>query len=281
MEKNLKFICKLPARTSQKRAHLIDLQCANRMVENLAIGTACREFLDCDPFDEGVNDNSDLFTVDSMSSEIVSSCTGGARYILAFDDDGDGIKRVVTVSSTSSVIRKSGVDLDLANLLGRNIIPFRRNNEVEVMCEHKRAGSTIFRAHPNYLNRGNWYDWAEFNWENEATGIPYPVLGRIYGFISLDAEFPFDHPDICESLASGIPGVFAIIHSCKDESVALHKYSKMLMKASLPMDKFGKKELIFVDVDSICAVATVVPNIGGKTGDVIHIKKPQVWASLF
>ena len=44
-----------------------------------------------------------------------------------------------------------------------------------------KIDNVIYRSHPNYGNKGEWYDWAYFNWE----GIDEPIPGRIMMIIDL------------------------------------------------------------------------------------------------
>ena len=82
MEKNLKFLCKLPARTSQKRKDVMDIQSGARMVENMVIGTACSQFLG-----EDIGDLQYKLEAVPVDIGIVKSKTGGTRYSLLIEED--------------------------------------------------------------------------------------------------------------------------------------------------------------------------------------------------
>ena len=98
------------------------------------------------------------------------------------------------------------------------MLPFITKTSIEVLCEHKQDGNT-FHAHPNYLGQGSWYDWADFKWIDEESGIPYIVLGEIFGFVLLlEPEFDFTDPRLCASLRNETTRIFAIVNSCKEPS---------------------------------------------------------------
>jgi hypothetical protein len=286
MEKNLKFLCKLPAKTSQKRHHLMDLQSGQRIIENIAIGVACREFLGKDPFEhddtDSLADDGSTNETPSTGTDSISTSTGGARFILKLQENNGGFA-IASVTSNSATIKTSGVDLDLIRFLGKEVLPFITKKSIEVLCEHKRDGNT-FHAHPNYLGQGSWYDWADFKWIDEESGIPYIVLGKIFGFVLLGPEFDFTDPRLCASLRNETTGIFAIVNSCKDPSESLFnsRRSKMFEIAHLMGYESGKrKQLMFVTVDCISAPAVVVPNIGGIPGSVLQVKPQHTWQSFF
>ena len=279
MEKNLKFLCKLPARTSQKRKDVMDIQSGARMVENMVIGTACSQFLG-----EDIGDLQYKLEAVPVDVGIVKSKTGGTRYSLLIEEDGNGEFEIARVSSSSSSICKTGVDRDLVRVLGDQLLPFILSMEIEVMCDHTRSDNVIFHAHPSYRGGHSWYDWAEFAWLDGETGVESIVLGQIYGFIELGlgpSSINFTDPRLPSSLRNQSPGVFAIIHSCKYASEPLHNYSRLLLGADLTLDRHGNKGLLFVPVDCIHSPAVVVPNLGASPGKVIQIKPQSAWASLF
>ena len=97
-----------PGRTSRKRKDVMDIQSGARMVENTVIGTSCSQFL-------GEDIGALQYELEAVPVDvgIVKSKTGGTRYSLLIEEDGNGEFEIARVSSSSSSIWKTGIDRDL------------------------------------------------------------------------------------------------------------------------------------------------------------------------
>ena len=96
----------------------MDLQSGQRIIENIAIGVACWQFLERDPFEhddtDSLADDGTTNVTTGTRTDSISTSTGVARFVLKLQEN-NGEFAIASVTSNSATIKTShpGVNIDL------------------------------------------------------------------------------------------------------------------------------------------------------------------------
>jgi hypothetical protein len=168
-------------------------------------------------------------------------------------------------------------------------------HNVQIRTEHHRNGA-IFRGHPNFRKKGQWNDWAMFNWAGGHGRLP----GEIECFVDLSSA-----PANFYVQFGGIRvkrGVYAVIESTHYEPDEQDKddedddddaeededkppKSEMFRPITKDLDPDAAEEqpmLYLADVESIVSTCCVFPDIGSDNRFRYYVMTPRSeWSNLF
>lgn len=131
---------------------------------------------------------------------------GGTRFSLQFYEDHDSISpfgelKVQWHSSTKNDLRfDEELLLSMAERLflntdhGGNLTP---SSIVSGYTEFTDENNNLYRAHPNFKGKGEWYDWCLVNWED----FDEPVPAKIMTFLNLEECSIMSGSQQCEMMA--------------------------------------------------------------------------------
>ena len=158
--------------------------------------------------------------------------------------------------------------------------------DLDIRTEHKRNGH-IFRGHPDYRKRGQWNDWAKFDW-----GAGHGVLpGEIWCFVDF-TDVPDDFLLACAGCKVG-KGVYAVVESTsycpnQDKSGRPMNNSEMFTPIVKDVERLkkdgsiGEKRFYLADVESIVEPMAVFPDIGSSNKVRCFEVLPQkLWSEAF
>ena len=154
-------------------------------------------------------------------------------------------------------------------------------NSLEIRTEHKRNG-TVFRAHPQYRQHGQWHDWVLVDWGPDGQ---YPA--EIWGFVDLE-ELP---PGVRVEYG-GIwlkSGVYAIVESASyvedADEIGLSDIFIPLIKEAAEIDHDGfveKRKFYLADVEAFVEPIVVIPDVGSVPRcKYFQVKSRSEWAKDF
>ena len=115
-------------------------------------------------------------------------------------------------------------------------------------------------------------DYTRFNW----TGISHSVPGRIEFFVNVDEN----HIRILLNLE--YLGVYALIHSCIDDTLEYVEGSVIVQKSYLEFNEEGNKVYRLIHIDSINSTCFAIPNIGKDSDhEIFFLQPPSTWGEIF
>jgi len=154
----------------------------------------------------------------------------------------------------------------------------KKKYELPIFTKHKR-GDQVWRAHPNYMGKGPWRDWAwvKYNKAGEFCChlwcfVTIPDLGR--------KRIDFGGTWLGK-------GTFAVMESAELTDEMEHVRKADLLQPILKevvMDLNGKvvrKKLYLANTDAFTAPACVVPDIGGPPSRYYVIEPRTTWHEHF
>ena len=172
--------------------------------------------------------------------------------------------------------------------IGINLIPHIGANTPIFGCTEYKRKQHIFRGHPNYRNKGNWYDWAMFQWKTDNGYIDVPA--QIIMFLTIpDSKTPFT---IDNRIPINQGGLYALVESCENVMKPLtsknrifdiqSKTTTLVNRRGNPRKEISDKCIFLVHVDTINNPIAAIPNIG-KEDDVEYIilRPCSTWAKGF
>jgi hypothetical protein len=207
--------------------------------------------------------------------------TGGAAIKVHVDEDGDNCwhiprqrkKRKVKDLDSDDDDNDDAYDgtfqpdwevgvVDFLVNLQNQLRPY--TNQLEIRCEHKRKGA-IFRAHPNYRQRGYWNDWVLVDW-----GADGKLPCELWCFIDLRDALP---DGVRVELAGCIiqNGVCAVVESSSyledEDEINRSDLFVPIEKEVETLNEEGavsKRRFYLADVEAFVEPITVVPNVGSS-----------------
>ena len=166
------------------------------------------------------------------------------------------------------------------NWLGVHLLPkIGSDTPVYGFTEYYRD-ELIFRAHPNFRNKGGWFDWALFQWNTDQGLLDIP--GQIIMFLKIpDMEFPIS---IDDRMTIEQEGLYALVESCSSPMNPLSKTNRIFdiknKKAMITNRRGNQREeisdecLYLVHVDTINNPIAAIPNIGKEDEFEFIILRP-------
>ena len=152
-----------------------------------------------------------------------------------------------------------------------------------IRSEHKRNGQ-IFRGHPNYRKKGQWNDWALFDWGRGHGHLP----GEIWCFVDFtDAPAGFSLQIDGGKVQNG---VYAVIESSLYEEQPRERLDRKsdlftpLVKQyeRMPGTNTNRPRYWLADVQSIVAPCCIIPDIGSQQKRRYFEVTPRAeWSNLF
>ena len=263
-ESNHKPNVKQPSLRTQKRASSIEIQTANRYYENLVIQYASQQLLPMLNKKEKQTNNHTM--------------NGSKFYILSTTDEGTN----APVLHFDWITTESKITIhdQYLNWLGVHLLPkIGSDTPVYGFTEYYRD-ELIFRAHPNFRNKGGWFDWALFQWNTDQGLLDIP--GQIIMFLKIpDMEFPIS---IDDRMTIEQEGLYALVESCSSPMNPLSKTNRIFdiknKKAMITNRRGNQREeisdecLYLVHVDTINNPIAAIPNIGKEDEFEFIILRP-------
>ncbi len=202
-ERGLKHWAKIPGSTSQKRNRgQFELQCSKRIREDTMMHHALQQMAYDDKhiLEDYTNDDNDVPDEDDE--------VGGAAFRIDIIEDpeygGRGSRKMVTCVRITSGGRPHGSQIEVPQPI---LDHFKDNSTIGTSYEYRTEvtiNGTRYRAHPNYMGAGPWYDYAvvKFNVANNhasfvSDGDCYPAK-----LVSFYRAFPEDKSSVAEDDAS-------------------------------------------------------------------------------
>lgn len=269
-ESHHKFV-KLMAKLTQRDISVFEKQTASRLVEFLLLDMAMAELDGKTMWEYFVldQDRGPLNFVETPDNEGERD-TGGAAMKVCEDEDGEIIAKYR---------RSNGRDV----VWGDDIVEFLGNLQTKVQqevgipsldirTEHKRDGK-IFRAHPNYRNKGIWNDWAIFDWGKHWGKLPCEIWCFV-DFSEAGDDFSFRFAD-CHVQR----GVYAVIESSSYEEIPEYPVAR---ESELFTPIIKERQFYLADVESIVDTCCVIPDVGSPNHLRYFTVEPRrKWAALF
>lgn len=295
-------LTKLCAKLTQRDVSVFESQTTERLVEFLLLELAMAE-LDGKTLwqyfvldqDRGAPHN------EQCATDVPSVVTTGAEMEVDHDED----EQQITMKYANSKQHDSWstrVKTYLYEL--KQKVETKGLQGLKIRTEHKRHGH-IFRAHPNYRQKGPWNDWALFNFGNTAWG---PAL--IWCF--LDFSMAPDNFSLQFRGSSVKKGVYAVVESTVYEDRMPQKKTEKPKNSNRRPQKKQKKEvnpeskgsplfkpivmhtmsneeggdgmplLSLVDVELIVSPCCVIPDLGSQNIFRYLLLTPRSeWSKLF
>jgi len=135
---------------------------------------------------------------------------------------------------------------------GRNLI------EIQYSCEYRRNDS-IFRSHPNYMDKGPWHDWVMIKWRTDNARKEQPQMFKEPENMIWYNDFERDEDHDCYSPAK-IVGMFMKVPIVKDDNHIQNEYFALVWPCLFK----HKKNLFSLPnghLSTMTKQGTLVPNI--------------------
>ena len=256
LESNLKENGKYPAATTVKGADVFQYQLASRMTDSIVINTIIRQ-----KFPESFHNFSSESNTNSSDEDIISNTVNNhcaTRFTMKVSNK--------VISFSQSEIQENTCNDKLLDFC--SVFP---DGDYKCITEIKKD-TDIFRGHYCYKGKLAWNDYALFNW----TGISHSVPGRIEFFVNVDDN----HIRILLNLEC--LGVYALIHSCVDDTLEYVEGSKIVQKSYLEFNDDGNKVYRLIHIDSINSTCFAIPNIGKDSDhEIFFLQPPSTWGEIF
>ena len=279
-------LTKIAAKLTQRNETTFDFQTCTRLDEFHLIELALAELFDGAVMWNYFNKVADLDEDKSIFDEEDNiPTTGGSQIRVAKNDKDDDVVYFMGVGKESKIPCELEWNKDLLLFLFE-LQSKLHINQLDIRVEHKRNG-TIFRGHPNYREK-QWKDWAIFDWGNEQ------LPGQIWCFVVID----FD-PKVKDKKGNDVSvhhgaikverGTYAVIENAtydqRESETAISDLFVPILKEVVPnleeVPGYNRK-FYLVDVESIHDTVTIIPNLGGTTGNEYLIVKPRhEWVDMF
>ena len=206
--------------------------------------------------------------------------TYGTQIQVFWDDDVDEIAWRYAKNNNTAGWESSITDY----LFGlQEVMQFSVGLErLDIRTEHKRKGQ-IFRAHPDFKKRGQWNDWATFDWGTHGR-LPAEIWCFV-DFSGLPDNFSGKYAHSCFQ-----KGVYAVVESahfdCNPGGSPNTKSELFvpLIKEVESIDQDGnihQRRFYLADVEAIVAPLCVVPDIGEHKFRYLQLKPRKQWAGQF
>ena len=144
----------------------------------------------------------------------------------------------------------------------------------------------LYRAHPNYQQKGPWYDWVIVRWERQEdqhhlpNAADHPYLS--YGEDDFENHHPKDHiynPAKLLGFYIDFDGIHqAIMETCEYEDYSQSVFSSLYKRT---FDGHTTKPYVMsIDVWAFVRCCLIIP-YDSETGKVIYVWPREVWADEF
>ena len=265
---------KAPSKNTQRHRQSFTMQVGTRYCENLIIDRACYE---CGISKKATN----------RSQGIHKEGVGGAYFLISLTDQGNAVTVQFISQSTSN---HADLPPRWVSRLGSICVGARGQlNSIPCHTQWTTSEGQIYRAHPNYRGKGEWYDTVLIDWGPDGV-----VPALVCSFIDLrllpeDSQFEFGDSLVEE------PGFYALVHSFKnplnhlynaDEhdamSVYLFENSTLFEYQSLLVDNEGVPQLFLARMDAITGPCFSINHFGGEEhGYLLMKRRRSEWADCF
>ena len=153
-----------------------------------------------------------------------------------------------------------------------------RSGQLAIRTEHKRDG-IIFRGHPNYRQKGQWNDWALFNWGDDGC-----APAEIWCYLDL-RELPKRGIHVHWGGCQVKGAVYAVVeHAYWPDDANQRSDMFMRYRKDVRENDHGPPDRIFylADVEAIEEPLCVVPDVGCVGGRDYFVVKPRgKWSNDF
>ena len=249
-----------PARKTQRRKGVFELQTAKRYVENIGIQRANREIPE----------------VHKKPTDVDDSNVNKRNNILYDYDKQMFMKMNWTKKKYEPCVWKDTLLMKNLKETCNELIEAKKiDHPVRFFTQHNR-NKTIFRADPNFNDKGPWYDWVNVDWDMRE-----PLPAKMLIFVDLTETFR-ERFQVGTSYVTE-PGCYAVSHSFGCTPIQnislLVDYGKVITNAD------NTPQLCLFNVNAIFSVCVAVPF---KTTDTIItgikwllLKPRNEWYSMF
>lgn len=210
-----------------------------------------------------------------VESDIV---TDGALIVVERDESGS---TRFEFRSKGKHAQRTALPTDLLDFLvelQETASDYLPSGKLEIRTRHRREG-IIFHAHPNFMGKGPWKDWAVVDWGRDYGKLPC----HIQAFVALDGV-----PNGSGLEFGGMPlrnGTHGVAEEAKIEIVQgfksdlLTPYLKTVGKI---VDKqVTERKFFLADTEAIVSPCSMIPDIGGPPNRYFYVKPRREWAKEF
>ena len=283
-------LAKYAAMLTQRNEHNFEQQVAIRQWEFLVLAMALEEIYHrVKPsdyylhYEESMSESSRSMDASSQSntsgarveSDIV---TDGARIVVERDESGSTSFEFQSKGEHAERTALPTELLDFLVELQETASDYLPSGKLEIRTRHRREG-IIFHAHPNFMGKGPWKDWAVVDWGRDYGKLPC----HIQAFVVLDGI-----PNGSGLEFGGMPlrnGTYGVVEEAKLDIVEgfksdlLTPYLKTVGKI---VDKQATERKFFLaDTEAIVSPCSMIPDIGGPPNPHFYVKPRREWAKEF
>ena len=229
----------------------------------------------------------DLESRDENQDTVVA--TGGTRIQVFHNNQGEPDFKILGKSKSKEATRYNPQVVEFLCGLQNLVEGSTSEPEIQVYTEHKRD-KNIWRAHPNYMGRGPWFDWVLVDWG--ADGI---LPAHIYCFVDLTSfksvTGPIEYGGI--TLKSGVYAVVECADYLDDsvdknrELIAESEFFTPITKEveGFDVDSNGKRRPIrrfyLADCEAFHGVCSVIPDLAGEINAYFQVEPRREWVTIF
>ena len=215
--------------------------------------------------------------------ETVQAQTYGTQIEVYWDDDREESSWQMANSKTSGEWANDVVDyLYELQMMLDNLVNGQGSAKINIRTEHKRDGQ-IFRGHPNFKKRGQWNDWAVFDWGTNHGKLPAEIWCFV-DFSELPDDFSMDFGD-CKIQK----GVFAVVESSyydvKEDgspNSTSEMFTPLIKEADFVVDgNIRQRKFYLADVEAIVSSVCVIPDVGCNKLRYFEVAARKTWPKLF
>jgi hypothetical protein len=260
-ERMHKDFAKQPGRRSLKRHETFTKQAAVRLVDRHIVDVAYDQLVVGE--EEDVGQEPMAACVGSTYNLQVSAKKTGHQGQLSYDVvvEGDG---VLDVPDIESRLYSDLISFIVVFMSKHGAVPA----SIQCRSEYVDEDKTIYRAHPNFQDRGFWYDWAWVSYQNNNSPD---------GFSNVPAKLLCFLP---QGLLDDKDNSYVVCHPCKWTSTMVGKLArkwildtpKARVNNGIPYD--------IVPTSALCGHVLIVPDI--EVADTVYeIIDPMQWPEIF
>ena len=237
-----------------------------------------------DDFDEDIGDgtnnddnNADM-DVDNQDDDLEEGQTGGMEMNVLWNENAQdsGFRIVSRMKNRDNVEINAGL-IDFLWDIQKGVQEFLP--KMPIFAEHKRKG-VMYRGHPNYRQKGPWYDWAMCRWEQGM----YPAQIRCFIDLREMSDEGIEVEGVNIVLAKDVYAVVEVAEIDVETEPLSDIWTPITMDVG-KLDKDGdvvQQKFRLVEAEYIMEPLCVIPNIGAKPScQYLMMKDRDGWADDF
>ena len=265
-----KHFVKKPGKNTQRRPDIFEKQAGKRVVESYIIAVSYNNIIG----HVVPREKDSSRPIGGSRFEIHVYLNHNGKYIVGSHDIHWPDKR------TEKRMTKGNIHFDqgaiVATIKSCYTLFDRSSRTVRIPCftEHKVDG-IIYHGHPLYRGKGQWHDYAYFQWAE----VEYPIMSRIYYFVDLRASnknytMSTSERRLVEKFYNG-KGLYAVTRSCDGDPKEKNVF---ICTSSLNNKTWYLPSVSAIDSPGYC----VFDSLADEHDDNVMISiPPYMWGTLF